>query len=186
VWQYSIVHFHFLLEYHIFHVVLQIQFYGFKVWRDVGYQSVDHYDQAINQVNSEGDTFSLHIWNGEAFCHVASIILCVSKDMFFLIGSVFHSAEVVGECDMYGDLRRRWMYQAPVGGEYCTTQLHLIDVQNCFPQYHGDSFLTTCEVCMLLNVSWVKVILVAHLLAHSVTNTHTHEVSVYPGVVYGY
>jgi hypothetical protein len=75
---------------------------------------------------------------------------------------------------MYGDLRRRWMYQAPVGGEYCITQLHQIDVQNCFPHYHGDSFLKICEVCMLLNVSWVKVILVAHLLTHSVTNTHTH------------
>jgi len=56
------------------------------------------------------------------------------------------------------------MYQAPNGEEYCTTQLHQIDVQNCFPQYHGDSFLTTCEVCMLLNVSWLKVIFVSHLL----------------------
>jgi len=63
------------------------------------------------------------------------------------------------------------MYEAPIGEEYCTTQ---IDVQNCFPQYHGDSFLTTCKVCVLLNVSWVKVILVAHELTHSVTNTHTH------------
>lgn len=73
VTEYCIMYFHFLLEYHIFHVVLQIQFYGVKVWRDVGCQSVDHYDQAINQVNSEKDTFSLHIWNGEAFCHVAGL-----------------------------------------------------------------------------------------------------------------
>ena len=78
----------------------------------------------------------------------------------------------------------------PVCEEYCTTQLHQIDVQNCSSQYHGDSFLTTCEVCVLLNVSWVKVILVTRLLTHLVTHTrvraHTKYQLVYPGIVYSY
>ena len=84
VTEHSIMCFHVLLEHHIFHVVLQINFYGVKVWRDVGCQSVDHDDQAINQVNSEEDTFSLHIWNGEAFCHAASVThLCFQRRVLF-------------------------------------------------------------------------------------------------------
>lgn len=76
--------YHVLLEHHIFRVVLQKNFYGVEVWRDVGCQSVDHNDQAINQVSSEEDKFLLHIWNGEAFCHVASIThLCFQRRVLF-------------------------------------------------------------------------------------------------------